>query len=417
VTLLGALVKRGLNDPAVPLTEYSLVEYLGGPKSNAGVPVTEAKVWGLTGWYRAIALLAGTMGRLPFKVYRNGTRERVTQRTILDNPSPGQTPFEFWQTVYAVALGWGNYYGRKVRNGADQVVEVRHIHPSRVVTDAVDATRSNPAGKRFKVRHDNGTIEELTPWELMHIPYLSPDGIQGIRPLEIHRETLGIGLAVERTAANFYAKGARLDGILSSKMDLKKAQVDKLKAQWDERTGPLNGGGVAVLDNLTSFQPISIPPQDAQILASRDFTVDEIARLFGIPPHMLGLVAKSTSWGTGIEQQVLGFIKFTLGTWIELVEQRVTRELLPGGWTSGTWYAEYSLEGLLRGDSESRARFYHAAITDGWMNRNEVRVIENLEPADGLDEFVVPSNLTLVSVNGELVPLSAGGVADAATEG
>jgi HK97 family phage portal protein len=198
---------------------------------------------------------------------------------------------------------------------------------------------------------------------------------------------------------------------------LKDGSAERVLERWKDRLkNSAESGNVVVLDADLKFTPVSIPPADAQLLDSRKFGVTEIARLFGVPPHLLGDVDKSTSWGTGIEAQTTGFVVFTDRQWLTLFEQRVTREFLPGGWSAGNWYAEYALEGLLRGDSAARAAFYHQAITDGWMNRNEVRARENLEPQDGLDEFLAPSNLTLISVDGELVPLSAKGTSDAGSD-
>jgi HK97 family phage portal protein len=129
--------------------------------------------------------------------------------------------------------------------------------------------------------------------------------------------------------------------------------------------------------------------------------------MVGTPPHLVGDVERSTSWGAGIEEQVLGWVKFTLNTWIVGTEQRATRELLPGGWSAGAWYMKFSLQALLRGDSKARAAFYHSMIVDGWGNRNEVRDLEDWEAVDGLDEFIVPSNMTLVNIDGNYVPLAA----------
>lgn len=416
MSLLGLASRNSVEDPNVPLTSESLLEWIGGGQGAAGVPVTEQRVFGLSAWYRAIALIAGVNAALPFKAFRNGTKDLVAQRTILDNPNPAITPFEFWQTHYAHALSWGTGYARKVRDGAGIVRELWPIHPAAVTVEIRTPSRENPSGKVFKVtRANNGQPLELTPWEVFETPYLSLDGRQGIRPLEWGRESLGIALAAERTAASFYRSGARLSGVLQSKKDLNQAQAGRLKQRFKEITsGPDNAGDIAVLDNETEFKAITIPPQDAQLLESRRFSVTDIARWFGIPPHLLGDVTTSTSWGTGIAEQTDGFVKFTILPWLSLVEQRTDRELLPGGWNSGSWYSKHILEGLLRGTPAQRAAFYHAALTDGWMNRAEVREKEDLLYVEGLDEFLVPSNLTLVLPDGTFTPLSANGAAAAA---
>lgn len=421
MSLLGSYVTRSATTPENPsmsLTSPAFVDFLtAGRASEAGVPVTERTVYGLTAWYRAIALMAGTMAALPLHTYRVGTRERA-KGWVLDTPSRSITPFEFWQAMYANALSWGTAYGRKIRNAAGVVVEVLVVHPSRVQVLQIEATDDNPSGKLYRVTDWRGRSEVITPYELFELPYLSLDGLIGLSPLELFRQSLGSGIAAERTGAKFWANDARLAGVLETDAALDEAQAKRNLRSWREMySGPANAGKVALLDNGLKFSKLAISPQDAQLLESRKFTVTEIARLFGIPPHLLGDIEKSSSWGTGIEQQMIGFVQFTLLPWLKLVEQRATRELLPGGWTSGSFYAEYSVEGLLRGDSAARGAFYHQAITDGWLSRNEVRVKENLEagPAS-LDEYLVPSNLTLVSVDGQLVPLGGSNAGQAAGE-
>jgi HK97 family phage portal protein len=415
VSLLGAAL-RSLESPSKSLTDPSVVEYFGGQQSTAGVAVTERSVYGLTAWYRAVAMLAGTMAALPLKVYRKGTRELVTLNNIVTAPSKRYTPFEFWQTMYANALSWGNAYARKIRNGAGVVVELVPIHPAFVNVDDVPVSDAYPDGKRYWLRLRNSpNVLVLSSYEMLHLPYMSVDGLTGLSPLAIARNTLGIGIAAETTAGSLYKNGSRLQAVLKTDQELKKEQAEDRRTRFVQRTtGANNAGGIAVLDKGLEYKTIALSPADAQLLESRKFTVTEIARMFGIPPHLLGDVEKSSSWGTGIEQQMIGFVTFTLLPWLRLVEQRLTLDVLPGEWTRGVWFAEYSVDGLLRGDSAAQASFFHQAITDGWMSRNEVRIIRNLEPIDGLEEYLAPSNLTLISVDGQLVPLSAKGTADAA---
>jgi len=408
-----AVRNASLEDPNVGfVTGLEWMDVPGG----AGVPVTEDRVYGLTAWYRAIALIAGVNATLPFKVFAAGTHSTATQGMILDNPNPAITPFEFWQGHYAHALSYGTAYARKVRDRSDRVVELWPVHPSAVTPERVVASPTNPSGKVFKVtKKGSGEPLVLTPREMFETPYLAVNGSQGISPLRVARETLGIALAAEQSAASFYRSGSRLAGVLQSKRDLDEVKATRMKRRWRERTGgSANVGDIAVLDNETEFKPISISPIDAQLLESRRFSATEIARLFGIPPHLLGDVTSSTSWGAGIAEQTDGFVKFTLLPWLELVEQRVDRELLPGGWTQTQWFSKHILEGLLRGTPAQRAAFYHQAITDGWMSRATVREKEDLEYVEGLDEFLVPSNLTLVSVDGSIVPLSAAGTQESA---
>lgn len=391
MTVLGSLLKRSIEDPQLPITSTVLAEWLtGGSGSTAGVAVSERRVLGLPAYYRALAVTAGTLAALPFKVYVDGTRERVTASTVLDKPNPRQTPFEFWFTTYVNAISWGNGFGRKLRDGHGTVRQVWPLHPSRVRVVETQPTTADPAGKLFLVIDHNGSEKRYTSAEIFHLPYLSPDGVCGVRPMELFRQSLGIAIAGDDSTANFLANGSRLSGILSTDQRLEDDAASRLKRRWKEKTsGPSNAGDIAVLDAGAKFQPISIPPADAQLLQSRQWSVSEIARMVGTPPHLIGDVEKSTSWGTGIEEQVLGWVKFTLQQWLILVEQRTDHELLP----MPAWYSEHSLEGLLRGDSAARSEFYTKLAQYGILVRNEARSYENLEPLDGGDEPLLPAGV------------------------
>lgn len=416
MTVLGALLRTQLDNPSVPLSDPNLAEWLTGTRSEAGVRVSEHRVLGLPAYYRAIATAAGTLASIPMHVYRNGTRERISQRTVLDLANPRHTPLEYWFTTYAHAFAWGNSYSRKLRDGAGVVRQVWPIHPSRVTVEEIDPSPSNPEGKLFRVVDRMGVEHTYSTQDIFHLPYMSWDGVTGVRPLHLFRQALGISIAADDSAAKMFGNGLRASGYITSDKNLEESIANRLRARWRAKAhGMDNVGDIAILDNGAKFEALAIPPQDAQLLESRKWSVVEIARMVGVPPHLVGDVERSTSWGTGIEQQVLGWVKFGLQTWITLAEQKVTRELLPGGATAGSWYAKAQLNGLMRGDAKTRAAFYHAGILDGWLNRNEARDLEDLERAEGLDEFLVPSNLTLISVDGQLVPLSANGQQDAET--
>lgn len=401
MTIGGAFLRGSLEDTNTPLTSTALLDWVGGWRSDAGVRVTESRVYGLPAYYRAIAVSAGTMAGLPVKVYVDGTRELVRQRTVIDNPNPRQTPFEFRFTTFANALTWGNGYAFKIRNTADVVVETWPIHPSRVRPCEVRPSPENPAGKLFQVTFFDGVVGVYTPWDVFHLPYLSLDGVQGIRPLDLFRQRLAIAIAAEDTAASFYANHAAITGVLTTEQHLEEPQALALKRRWKAMvSGPYRAGEIAVMDAGATFAPVALPPGDAQLLESQKLSVTEIARMIGTPPHLVMDVERSTSWGTGIEQQALGWVKFTLASWITLSEQRYTRELLPGGWNAPIWYAESILEGLLRGDSKARAEFYRVLVAIGAMSPAEVRDKENLEPVDGLDFYVIPKNMQVVDTSG-----------------
>lgn len=412
MSLLG-LGRRSVEDPNVPLSSPRLLELLRGVRTSAGAEVSESSALGLTAYYRAVVLTAGTIASLPCKVYRIGTRDPVTSSTVVSRPNPRQTRFEFWFTYYANALSWGNGLAHKVRDRAGIVVEVWPLHPSRARIEEVERSAGNPEGKLFLVRRLDGSEERLTSRDVFHLPFLSPNGLSGVTPLQAFIQPLGVAMSAERGAAEFYGSGMMAPGYLSTDAELAEDDANRIRRNWDERnaTGARGAGRVPLLYGGLKFTPLTIPPADAQVLESRRFGVQEIARMFGVPPHLLGDVSGSTSWGTGIEQQTIAWNTFGLRPWLVAGEERITMDLLPGG-LEGDWFAEYLLDGLLRADSAARASAYATAVQWGWMSRAEVRARENLPPgSESLDEFLTPSNMTLINVDGSIQPLGGAGAA------
>lgn len=394
-----------IENPGVPIT--SAADWWGWGPTAAGVQVNEQRAYGLPAYYRAVMITSNTLASLPIKVYRKGTRELVTSTTVLDRPNPRQTPIEFWTTMYANRLTWGNAYALKIRDGAYNVREVWPVHPRRVHVREEVASPKNPSGLVFCVTTTNGAQIEFTDADIMHLPYFSVDNVSGLSPLTLFRQALGIAIAGDESAASLFANGSQLAGIITTEQKLDDETATRISNRWQEmNSGAQRAGKTAVLGSGAKFDPVSLPPADAQLLESRKWSVSEIARMVGVPPHLIGEVDKSTSWGTGIEEQVLGWVKFTLQAQIIATEQRITGELLPGGFTSGSWFAKFSLEGLLRGDATTRAALYKSGILDGWLTRNEVRELEDREPLDGLDEPIIPSNMAIIAVDGHVTPVA-----------
>ncbi len=253
----------------------------------------------------------------------------------------------------------------------------------------MDPTEANPGGKVFVIVDKDGIQRPYTSLEILHIPGMGYDGRVGLSRIQVAKQAIGVGMAAEEYAGRFFGSGTHMSGILTTEGELTQPSAEALKARWKEKVGGLSKAhDIAVLDGGAKFQPISIPAKDAELLASRQYTTTEIARLFGLPPHAIGDVEKSTSWGTGIEQQKIGMVQFTLQpSYLTRVEQRLTKEVL----LNPNVYAEYTIEGLLRGDAAGRASFYEAMVRIRAMNPNEVRGRENLEPYEGGDEFINPA--------------------------
>ncbi|MGA4726286.1 phage portal protein [Micromonospora taraxaci] len=394
-----AIRNASIESPAVPLTSTTLLELFGGPKVHAGVAVTEEASLGMPAVWRAVNLIAGTAGSLPLHPYREVGDVRVKVTTgraaqLLDEPHPDMTPFELWELMFGHLLLWGNAYFRVLRNRNGQVQELWLIHPGRV-----RAGRDSETG--LKIYEVDRAPDPLFDEQILHIPGPGYDGVCGVSPIRAARQGIGLALAAERYGAQLFGNGSLMSGILQTEQRLNGEQADALKARWKAKVGGLDKAhDVAVMDSGIKFQPLSIPPEDAQFIESRKFQIDEVARMFGIPPHMLMQTEKSTSWGTGIEQQSLGFVKFTLRPWLTRVEQRLSRLL-----RDQAVYVRYSLEGLLRGDSAQRSAFYRELWGIGVYSTNDIRRLEDQGPVEGGDVRYRPLNMGVLGTeDSEEVP-------------
>lgn len=392
MSLLSRLEARSVENPLRPLTDKSLIDVLGGMPTRSGISVHEESAIGkFIAIYRAVALVSGAIASLELRAFREGAQRERFRSPLVDNPHPDMTRMEFWETKLAHQLLWGNTYSMKVRDGAGVVTELWPLSPRRFSVRRIEPTRANPWGKEFDLRHDDGTVETLTPREILHIPGPGYNGLTGLSPIGVARQAVGMGLAAEEYGARLFGSGMLAGGILETEQKLDQPTADALKKRIMEK---LSGIGkaheVAVLDAGAKFHQLTIPPEDAQFIESRKFQVTEIARLYGIPPHLLGDVEKSTSWGTGIEQQSIGFVVYTLRPWLTRAEQRFSRECLPAGVR-----AEFNTDGLLRGDAKARADAAKTWLGFGVKKRSEVRIEEGLPPDEETDNYMTPLNYVL----------------------
>jgi HK97 family phage portal protein len=348
----------------------------------------------------------------PIKTYKNPGKELVTPR-ILDanNPNMTYTQFELWELAVVHVATWGNAYIRKIRSpgptgpGSGPITDLIPIYPSRVTPKLDD-----DGNKIFLVKQidpKTGKIDVtkpdivMTTFEVMHLAGFGVDGVMGLSPVEMAQRTIGTAIAADRLAARFYAKGSMLSGVINVKAPLaRQSQADAIRMKWLQKHGGVgHAAEVAVLDAETTFQPLTIPPDQLQFLQSRRWETTEIARWFGIPPHLVGDVEKSTSWGTGIEQQNVGFIDYTISGYTNRFGQRIGRELV----AARNQYTEFDLNRLMRGSMNERFAAYAIAIQWGWMTRNEARIRENMPTIDGLDEPLTPLNMQAGSTQTEMI--------------
>ena len=391
MSLFGLFESRSVENPLLPLTSAGLLSLLGGgAQTDSGTPVTEDGSLKMSAVWRATTLVSSLGGALPLGVYDKATNER-TGSQLLDDPHPDMTPYELWKLSYVHRLLWGNSYQQKIRTGANQLKWLYPISPWKIkVGKAKKPIESNPTGKIFEYTDDSGKKTELTPREVLHIPGLSYDGVCGISPIRAAAQGIGLALAAEKSAAKLFGSGNLLSGLLQTEQRLTQEQADTLQERWRSKfMGVDRAYEVAVLDSGAEFQSMTMPNSDAQMLESRDFEITELARYFGVPPYLMFQTEKSTSWGTALEQQATGFVKFDLHPqYLAPTEQRITKELLPPDRR-----AKYIIEGLLRGDTMARAEFYRVMRETGVLSANEIRELEDRTPVEGGDMHLQPMNM------------------------
>nr|WP_237727992.1 phage portal protein [Cellulomonas sp. APG4] len=388
---LSGLVARStyLENPNNPLTGGRLMSELDGPgdlwsNGATGDPLSVGAA------LRCVQILAAGVAGCPIKVRERGSREDVRIPALVAERA-GTTPFEMWETAVSHLALWGNAYIRKVRARDGRIVELVPIHPARVRVEVVDGDAVGlPYVKKFTV---DGKLP-LTEREIMHIPNLSTDGVQGVSVVGRVRRTFGLASHAERLADQMYEKGMLQSGFLSTDADLDEDKATILKDRWRAKLAGIdNAYEVAVLDKGTKFHQLSMSPADAQFLETRKFQTTEIARLFGVPGWIINDQEKSTSWGSGMEQQFIAFVVITLKPYFHRIEQRITREICD----PTTEKAEFKVEGLLRGDSKARAAFYASGIQHGWMVPNEPRELEDMAPVPWGNEPYRPYNASASS--------------------
>lgn len=370
------------------------------PYSKSGKYVDAKSAMGITAFQRGVRIRAVTSAMLPLHVYnRNDDDTRTLTRSPLDaylwnRPNPEMRRIDFWSMVIGHRISTGNAY---------IYVETEMGLPKHLWSIAPGRVKVGRTGDGRKVYGiDNNKIVEtdfIAGGNIVHVMGLSTDGLVGISPIQ--GEALGLALVAEEYAARTFSTGSPPGGLLSTDQTLTKAQSEEMMARWEKyHRGVENSNRIAVLDRNLKYQAITVNPGDAQLLETRKFQVTEIARMLGVPPHLIGDVEKSTSWGTGIEEQTMGFLTFTLMDDITAFEQAISDDLLAGT----TRYAKWETKGLLRTNATQRADYITKMIATGVMCQDDGREVEELPPLpDGTGRiFYVPMNLAIAGRAGTM---------------
>ncbi|WP_408585929.1 phage portal protein [Novosphingobium sp.] len=381
--------------------------------SGAGIDVTDQAAMQLSAFWACVRLIASTIGSLPLPVYQNGrdglrseARDTDLYRVLHDSPNADQTPVDYWEFVAISMMLRGDHFARKVIDGG-RLIALEPINPAIV---SVRRLRNGGVGYRWT---DNGESYDLGEADVFHIRGFGGGPLRGLSTMSYARESLGLAIAADKAAGAIFGNGVNPSGILATDMPLTAAQQQEAEdLLLGKYQGAIRNGLPMVLGHGLKWNSISMNADDAQLLQSRGWSVEEICRWFGVPPFMIGHNEKTTSWGTGIEQMLLGFQKFTLNPYLRRIEQAIRKQLIAPADRAAGLTAEFNLEGLLRADSAGRSAFYKAALADKWMVVNEVRRKENLPPvAWGDVPWVqmqdVPLDQRLAEVEAELANLKS----------
>lgn len=337
----------------------------------------------MTAAYSYVRILAEAIAGLPLHVYRtgpSGSKIKATDQGLCrlrhDELSPEMTRIVFREALMTHLLLWGNAYAQVIRNGRDEVIGLYPLMPNRMSVGRGEAGRlyyeyhtssDEPARQWERVR--------LTPADVLYIPGLGFDGLVSFCPIATAKNAIGMAMATEDYGASFFANGAAPSGVLEHPGTIK--DPSRVRQSWQATFGGArNSNKVAVLEEGMKYTPISVSPEQAQVLDPRKFQINEIARIFRVPPHMIGDLDKSSF--SNIEQQSLEFVKYTLDPWVIRWEQAITKTLLTPR-EKRQVFVKFNVEDLLLGDCVSRMNGYAVARQNGWMSANDIRTLENLD--------------------------------------
>ncbi|HUU58446.1 MAG TPA: phage portal protein [Phycisphaerae bacterium] len=370
--------------------------YSAGFPSRAGVYVSADSSRKLATVYRCVSILANTLAMFPKGIYENlddGRRpapEHPLDPLISIRPNTRQTAFEFWRLLFYHLMLRQNAFAQIVPGSAGRgwVGQLVPLHPDRV--QGPDELSSGKLRYWYTPPSGGERIPLIGGVDIWHLQGLSDDGLRGLSMMDVASDSFGTALAAERHAARFFERGIKPTGVIQSdkalKQEVAEAMGDSFRRKWGGEEG---AGGVPVLWEGVKFQPVSMNLKDAEFLDSRKFSVAEIARWFGVPPHMVGDVERSTSWGTGIEQQGLQFLIYSLQPWIELLEQSIRYHFIR---QEQRYYPKFNTGALLRMDAKTQAEVFAVLIDKGILNPNECRELLERNPRDGGDEYVDPGS-------------------------
>lgn len=394
-------------NPATSLSQPAkwLTNLFSGPVTS-GVSVTEDTTLGISAVWRAVRILGEGIAGLSGDVYQelaNGDNQKVSNHRIsrlLREPSPIYTGFTWRESMQAHAALRGNGISFIRRDGANNPIELRHVKPEFVQTKY----DPNTGMLVYTYTDKEGNTISTDSSNIFHIPALviGTDGVMGKSPITVHRESLGLSIAMTRYSAKLFKNGAHIDGFLTTDQSLGSEAAQRMGQSWKARySGLENAGSTPVLEEGLKYVPLSLTPQDAMFVESYRLGNEDVARIFGVPLHMLASLERATF--SNIEHQSREFVTYTLRPWVKRWEAEINRKLFTELEKAQGYYYRFNLESLLRGDSESRAKLIDAYMKWGITNRDEIRRLEGFnDSVDGTGKtHLVPANMVPAEMAGQ----------------
>lgn len=393
---------RSLENPSA-----TLMEAFGSdaPSSLPQHPVNADTAMRSAATWACARLLVTSVSSLPNRLLRkrsDGTRQTVTNDPRYDkvrkdgSPNPELTGLEFWELIMGGMVLRGNGYAYNEMDASGRTLNLWPLPPNQVTP-----VRLEPGKIAYRWR-TNLIDTVLLQDEVIHYPAFrtDPSQIEGLSPIGVVKLAFALTAATEEYGARFFSQDARPGGVIEVPSRLSDSAYKRLRRRWAQlHQGARRSHFMAVLEEGATWNSVGIPPDEAQFLETRQFQRSEIAMIFGVAPHMIGDVDRSTSWGTGIEQQAIGFVVYNLRSWLTKLETKTTQGLFRASDKDKDLFLEWVVEGLLRGDTAQRFSAYAVGRQWGWLTVNDIRILEGLEPIGKLNDPDNPANQVMVPMN------------------
>ena len=380
---------RSLENPAVPLSAESAYEEIFGMQPTKSVSPDLAMK--LSAVYACVYVLSSSVAQLPLHVKcKSGdkvetVKDHPAYYLLHDSPNAWQTSYKLREYAQSSVLLYGNAYIHIVRNKNGEVVSLESLEPWKV------QLLKNGSRYVYAYYGDDKTMS-LSPDDVLHIKSLGPSIKTGKSVIQTHAETIGLGLDARKFASGFFGGNARPAGILSVKTPLNSNAWENFKKMWQTAQEKLRSeeNKTILLPAELDYKALTVSPVDTELLSMMKLNRSEIAGIFNVPAHMINDLEKATF--SNISEQTIQFIRFSVMPWVVNWEQELNRKIFTEAERKAGYFVKFNLAGIMRGTAGERATFYHAAITDGWMSRNEARQLEDMNPVEGLDEMLVSVN-------------------------